>query len=98
MSEKLYTIAILKAKADKFDEMIAVLEYLASHTRQEVGALQYGFYRSQEDPNVVLSFEEWWDAGAEAAHWKTTHLASAIETFKDILDGNPIIYKGHQII
>ncbi len=98
MSKKLYTIAILKAKVDKFDEMTAVLEELASHTRQEVGALQYGFYRSQEDPNVVLSFEEWQDAAAEAAHWQTPHLTSAIEAFKDILDGDPIIYKGPQII
>lgn len=98
MSEKLYTIAILKAKADKFDEMITVLENLATHTRQEAGALQYGFYRSQNDPNVVLSFEEWQDAGVEAAHWKTPHLTSAIEAFRDILDGDPIVYKGEQII
>ena len=98
MSEKLYTIAILKAKDDKFDEMFAVLEELADHTRQETGALQYGFYQSQENPNIVLSFEEWRDADVEDAHWKTPHLTSAIEAFKDILDGDPIIYKGPQII
>ena len=98
MSEKLYTIAVLKAKDDKFDEMFAVLEELAGHTRQEAGALQYGFYRSQENPNVVLSFEEWQDANVEDEHWKTPHLTSAIEAFKDILDGDPIIYKGPQII
>ncbi|MEO1523085.1 MAG: putative quinol monooxygenase [Cyanobacteria bacterium J06633_2] len=98
MSEKLYTIAILKAKDDKLDEMLAVLEELARHTRQEVGALQYGFYRSQEAPNIVLSFEEWQDADAEDKHWKTPHLTSAIEAFKDILDGDPIVYKGPQII
>ena len=98
MSKKIYTVAILKAKADKFDKLTAVLEELANRTRQEAGALQYGFYRSQEDPNVVLSFEEWKNAEAETAHWQTPHLTAAIETFKDILDGDPIIYKGHQII
>lgn len=38
MSEKLYTIAVLKAKEDKFDEMFAVLEELASRTH-----LQHSF-------------------------------------------------------
>lgn len=98
MSEKTYTIAVLKAKTDKVDEMIAVLEELANHTRQESGALQYGFYRSQDDPNTVLSFEEWQDTEAEAEHWQTPHLTSALQAFKDILDGEPIIYKGPQII
>ena len=98
MAEKIYTNAILKAKQNKLDEMIAVLEELASHTRQEAGALQYGFYQSQTDPNVVLSFEEWQDVNVESEHWKTPHLTSAIEAFKEILDGDPIIYKGSQII
>ena len=98
MSEKLYTVAVLKAQTGKSDELVAVLEELAKQTHQEAGALQYGFYRNQEDPNIILSFEEWQDADVEAAHWKTPHLTSAIEKFKDILDGKPTIYKSHQII
>ncbi len=98
MSEKLYTVAVLKAQTGKSDELVAVLEELAKQTRQEAGALQYGFYRNQEDPNIILSFEEWQDADVEAAHWKTPHLTSAIKKFKDILDGEPTIYKSRQII
>lgn len=98
MNKNLYTIAVLKAKTDKLEEMISVLEELASHTRQEAGALQYGFYQSQADPTIVLSFEEWRDAEVESEHWQTPHLTSAMEAFKDILDGDPIIYKGPQII
>ena len=98
MSEKLYTVAVLKAQTGKSDELVAVLEELAKQTRQEAGALQYGFYRNQEDPNIILSFEEWQDADVESAHWKTLHLTSAVEKFQDILDGEPIIYKSHQII
>ncbi len=98
MSEKLYTIAVLKAQTGKSDELVAVLEELAKQTRQEAGALQYGFYRNQEDPNIILSFEEWQDGDVEAAHWKTPHLTSAIEKFQDILDGEPTIYKSRQII
>ncbi len=54
MSEKLYTVAVLKAQTGKSDELVAVLEELAKQTRQEAGALQYGFYRNQEDPNIIL--------------------------------------------
>lgn len=98
MSEKLYTVAVLKAQTGKSDELVSVLEELAKQTRQESGALQYGFYRDREDPNTILSFEEWQDADVESAHWKTHHLTSAIEKFKDILDGEPTIYKSRQII
>ncbi|NET11497.1 MAG: antibiotic biosynthesis monooxygenase [Okeania sp. SIO1H6] len=98
MSEKLYTVAVLKAQKGKFDELVAVLEELARETRQEAGALQYGFYRDQKDPNTILSFEEWQDTDVESAHWETPHLTSAVEKFKDILDGEPIVYKSHQII
>ena len=98
MSEKLYTVAVLRAQTGKFDELVAVLEELAKKTLQETGVLQYGFYRNQEDPNIILSFEEWQDADVEAVHWKTPHLTSAIEKFQDILDGEPTIYKSRQII
>ncbi|MDY6938821.1 MAG: putative quinol monooxygenase [Cyanobacteriota bacterium] len=98
MSKKLYTVAVLKAQTGKFDELVAVLEELARETRQEPGALQYGFYSDQKDPNTILSFEEWQDADVESAHWKTPHLTSAVEKFQDILDGEPTIYKTHKII
>lgn len=98
MSKKLYTVAVLKAQKGKVDELVAVLEELARETRQEPGALQYGFYHDQKDPNTILSFEEWQDTDVESAHWETPHLASAVEKFKDILDGEPIVYKGYQII
>ncbi|NES63990.1 MAG: hypothetical protein F6K24_01335 [Okeania sp. SIO2D1] len=45
MSEKLYTVAVLKAQKGKFDELVAVLEELARETRQEAGALQYGCFK-----------------------------------------------------
>ncbi|NEQ72708.1 MAG: antibiotic biosynthesis monooxygenase [Okeania sp. SIO2C9] len=89
---------MLKAQKGKFDELVGVLEELARETRQEAGALQYGFYRNQEDPNTILSFEEWQDTDVESAHWKTPHLTSAVEKFKEILDGEPIVYKSHKII
>ncbi len=98
MSGNVYTIAVLKAKPGKADALISVLEKLAAETRKEAGAQEYGFIRDQKSPEVVLSYEKWQDAEAESAHWQTPHLATAIERFKDLLDGEPVVHKGSKII
>jgi len=98
VSASLYTIAVLKAKPGKADALIAVLETLAAETRKEEGAQEYGFIQDQRTPEVVLSYEKWTDAEAESAHWQTPHLAAAIERFKDLLDGEPVVHKGTKII
>ena len=98
MTEKIYTIAVLPAAQGKIDVLINHLKTLAEQTRKEAGCIEYGFYQNQSNPNVVLSYEVWQDAEAEAAHWRTPHLMSAVEAFKNILDGDPTIYKGPRII
>ncbi|MEQ8824846.1 MAG: putative quinol monooxygenase [Filomicrobium sp.] len=98
MSANLYTIAVLKAKTGKEQALIEVLQKLADETRKEDGAEEYGFIQDQKSPHVVLSYEKWRDADAEAAHWKTAHLKTAIAEFGDILDGQPLIYKGPKVI
>ena len=98
MSTKTYTIAVLKAKPGKVQALISILETLASETRRENGAEEYGFIQDNENPDVVLSYERWRDADAEAAHWKTPHLKDALAQFGSILDGKPAVYKGSKII
>ncbi len=98
MSTNTYTIAVLKAKPGKADALISVLENLADETRQEAGAVEYGFIRDQDEPDVILSYEKWKDAEAEASHWQTPHLKNAMAQFNGILDGKPAIYKGAKII
>ncbi len=98
MHENLYTIAILKAKPGRADDLIAILEDLARQTRKEDGALEYSFIRDQRSPDLILSYERWKHAEAESAHWQTPHLASAIRQFKEVLDGDPVVHKGSKII
>lgn len=98
MSDNLYTIALLKAKPEKTASLREQLEHLATETRKEAGALEYGFIQAQDDPQLILSYEKWKDAEAETAHWQTPHLLAAIDAFKDLLEGDPAIYKGRKII
>lgn len=99
MTETLYTIAVLKAKEGRLDDLKATLEALAHETRQEPGAKEYFFVQDTHNaPNTILSYERWENADEESKHWKTPHLSRAIAQLKDILDGDPIIHKGHKII
>ena len=99
MSDNIYTIAILKAKEGRLDDLKNTLSILAAETRKEAGAIEYFFVQDQNyDPNTIVSYEKWQDAEQEAQHWQTPHLKEAIEKMKDILDGEPIIHKGVKII
>ena len=99
MSENIYTIAILKAKEGRLDDLKNTITKLAAETRKEPGAIEYFFIQDQNhDPNTIVSFEKWQNAEKEAQHWQTPHLKAAIEAMKDILDGDPIVHKGLKVI
>ncbi len=99
MSENVYTIAILKAKKGCLGNLKDTLSVLATETRKEPGAIEYFFVQDvNHDPNTIVSYEKWQNATEEAKHWQTPHLKIAIETMKDILDGEPIIHKGLKVI
>ena len=98
MSEHVYTITEVTAQSGKLDELKEILTDLAKETRKEEGSIEYVFILDQNKDNTILSYEKWTNADSESAHWKTPHLTSAIEKLKDVLEGNPVIHKGHQII
>ncbi len=99
MSENIYTIAVLTAKAGHLDDLKSVLEALAKETRKESGAMEYFFIHDEShNPNTIVSYEKWENADEEGKHWNTPHLTSALEQLKDILDGEPAIHKGPKII
>ena len=98
MSEYMYTIAELTAKESKFDELKSILTDLATDTRKEAGAIEYFFILDKEKANTILSYEKWRTVDDESAHWETPHLNSAIEKLTNVLERNPVIHKGHQII
>ena len=98
MHENVYTIAVLPAKQGRIDELLSMLHTLADATRREHGCIEYGFYRSTEQPNTVLSFERWVDRAAEDSHWQTPHLKHAITAMGDILETEPQIFKAKNVI
>ena len=99
MSKNIYTIAVLKAKPGRLQDLKSTLEALASETRKESGAQEYFFIQDEDvDTDTILSYERWENAEEESKHWETPHLKRALEELGDILDGAPVIYKGSQVI
>ena len=99
MTDAIYTIAVLKAKDGRLDDLKSTLSKLAMETRKENGAIEYFFVHDENyDPNAIVSYEKWENADEEAAHWKTPHLRRAIRDMKDILDGDPVVHRGPRVI
>lgn len=99
MSKNIYTIAILRAKPGRLDDLKTTLETLAAETRKELGAQEYFFIQDENvDSNTILSYERWENAEEEQKHWETPHLNEALTRLGDILDGDPVIYKGLKTI
>ena len=98
MSENVFTIAELKAKEGRLEELKEILTELADQTREEPGALEYIFVLDEKTPDTILSYEKWASVEDEKAHWDTPHLKAALKRFGDVLDGAPVVHKGKKII
>lgn len=94
MTNTIYVVSIMTAKAGKLDALNTALQKLSDTTHTEKGVIEYFFIQHQEQPNVVISYEKWQDAEAEAAHWQTPHLKQAQVELQGVLAEEPKVYKG----
>ena len=97
MKESYYTVVELQAKEGSFKELIEVLQELATTTRKEEGCQEYFFIEDQSKLRTVLSIEKWISEEDENSHWQTIHLKNAVKQLKNILEKDPLVYKGSKI-
>ena len=93
----LYVTARFACHPPAVEETIRTLDALAHETRRESGCLDYGYFQSIEDPTRFTSLEAWSSAAAEAAHWETDHLKSALAQLGSCLDGDARVTKFNEI-
>ncbi len=98
MSNKLYVTAKFTAKNGCVDDMISLLEKLASETRSETGCLDYNYYQSLEKPESFTSIEIWETPEAETAHWNTEHIKEALAQLPKLMDGDAEVTKYHKVV
>ncbi|MBU1100360.1 MAG: antibiotic biosynthesis monooxygenase [Bacteroidetes bacterium] len=77
-----YLTVIAKFKLlNNFDEVKMTLLGLAEPTRKENGCIDYKFYQDNEDPSVMILYENWENEETLNAHMKTDHF---VDCFKKI--------------
>ena len=97
MKDSYYTVVELKAQEGRFEELIQLLKELAEPTRKEEGCQEYFFIKDQTKKRTVLSIEKWDSGEDENSHWQTIHLKNAVKQLENILESDPLIYKGPKI-
>ncbi len=90
-SEAVRVVARITAKADKADELKAVLLGLIAPTRAEHGCISYQLCQNKSDPCDFVFVEEWTAAGAIEAHMTTAHVGDAFAKAQALLAAPPDI-------
>ena len=91
MSAPVIVIARFRPKAEKRDELIALLTEVQAASRQEDGCASYGYYVAIDDPDSLVAVEEWRDMPALEAHLQLPHVQKLVEAIPGMLEGRPEI-------
>jgi quinol monooxygenase YgiN len=89
-------IARFRPRADRRDDLVALLEEVQAASRRDDGCLHYGYYTEITDPLSFIAIEEWRDQEALAAHLRQPHVARLIAALPELGDGRPEL-AAHQV-
>lgn len=85
----LRVIARVAAKADRIEQIRALLMGVVEPTRREPGCLGYQLLQNQADPTDFTFIEEWTSATAEQSHFATPHILNALRQLPGLLATEP---------
>ncbi len=88
----LNVVAVLKAKAGSEAVLQDALAELVAPTRAEDGCISYELFRSASDSSTFITVERWRSQDDLDAHMQTAHIAHALQTAGDAIDGGPAIH------
>ncbi|MFT7528499.1 MAG: quinol monooxygenase YgiN [Arenicella sp.] len=83
--------AEIKALPAKVEQLTAILEAMLAPSRAEAGCISYRFFRSHDDSNSFLFYEQWQDMAAIEFHFATEHFQQLGAQLEGLLDGEPQI-------
>ena len=77
--------AKFKAKPGMREKVVEISRHAVECTRKEKGNISYTLYKSSDDEETLMYFEEWTDIESLRAHLKTQHILDAREARKEML-------------
>lgn len=88
----LYVVAVLKARPGSEAVLRDALAELVTPTRAEDGCISYELFRSASDTSTFITVEKWRSQDDLDAHMQTAHIARALHTAGEALEGGPAIH------
>lgn len=82
-------VAIMTLQEGKSEQFYQLTEELIANSREEAGVVTYKLFKSTEDDNEVLFFEEYADKEAMEQHSKSGHFNKFMEAVKPLLANEP---------
>ncbi|MCX2477317.1 putative quinol monooxygenase [Pedobacter sp. MC2016-05] len=97
MTNTFTSIAILKAKAGKRDELHSALLRLIDPTRSEKGCLTYMLFEDDANSGTFYMQEAFQDEAAFGFHTQTTHFQTFAKRMDDLMDEPIQLIKLNQV-
>ena len=88
----LNVVAVLKAKPGSEAVLKGALSGLVAPTRAEDGCVSYELFCSASDALTFITIERWRSQDDLDAHMQTAHIAHALQTAGEAIDGGPAIH------
>jgi quinol monooxygenase YgiN len=77
-------MSTLRAQPGRREELLAILRELVETAESEPGTLVYTFHTSDDDPDVVISYELFADEDALAVHSKSATVARVLPLLRAV--------------
>ncbi len=91
--------AKFKAKPGMREHIVEISRHAIECTRKEKGNISYTLFKSADDEETLMYYEEWEDIESLRAHLKTQHILDAREARKGMLDGavEVKVFESHEV-
>ena len=97
MSKKFISIAVLKSKANKREELLTALLQLIDPTRSEMGCLEYTLFEDKENLGTFYMREAFEDEEAFKFHTGTSHFRAFERQVDNLMDHSIDLIKLNQV-
>ncbi len=84
-------VAEMKVLPGRVEQVTAILETMLEPSRAEPGCICYRFFRSHDDSDSIMFYEQWRDMPAIEFHFATSHFQALGGQLEGLLDGEPSI-------
>ncbi|KUG10528.1 antibiotic biosynthesis monooxygenase [Elizabethkingia miricola] len=94
---KIYLTAILKAKREKKEELLTLLQNMVENTRKETACIKYDLQQGTEDENLFIFHEIWESAEGLEQHNQQEYIRAFSSKAEELLEEPAQIYLANLI-